>query len=96
VLFTSVQIFQSCSCSAPKFPSPGLGTTESKDEYRPSFMDHFDKMFETPPTTNHVNERRSSDSSTNSQVVMRRTESPFSPPKKFGPGDFEFVSSYVY
>ncbi len=73
----------------------GLGTTEAKDEYRPSFMDHFDKMFEpAQTTTNHVNERRNSDSSTNSQVVMRRTESPFSPPKKFGPGDFEFVSSH--
>ena len=73
----------------------GLGTTESKNEYRPSFMDHFDKMFESPQTTNHVNERKTSDTSTD-EVVMRRTESPFSPPKKFGPGDFEFVSSHVH
>ena len=56
-------------------------------------MDHFDKMFEPAQTTNHVNERKSSDTSTNPEVVMRRTESPFSPPKKFGPGDFEFVST---
>ena len=70
----------------------GVGTTETKDDYRPSYMDHFDKMFESPQATNHVNERKTSDGSANSQVVMRRTESPFSPPKKFGPGDFEFVS----
>lgn len=74
---------------------PGMATTESKDEYRPSYMDHFDKMFESPQTANHVKERKSSDSSNSSQVVMRRTESPFSPPKKFGPGDFDFVSVVV-
>ena len=73
-----------------------LGTSESKNEYRPSYMDHFDKMFEPAQTTNHVNERKSSDTSTNPEVVMRRTESPFSPPKKFGPGDFEFLRNLSF
>ena len=70
----------------------GMGTTESRDEYRPSYMDHFEKMFESPQGTDKLNERKLSDNS-NSQVVLRRsTESPFRPPKKFGPGDFDFVS----
>ena len=73
-----------------------MGTTESKDEYRPSYMDHFDKMFESPQATNHVTERRNSDSSSAPQVVMRRSqESPFKPPKTFGPGDFDFVSGFI-
>lgn len=73
------------------FYSTGLDS-DAKQNYRPSFMDHFDRIFEAGGRGSESGANGSSEEDSGGLLRGAKPEDPFKL-KKAGPPDFEFVSN---
>ena len=73
-----------------QFSLTGLDS-DTKQNYRPSFMDHFDRIFEAGGRSGEPGPNGSSEDDAGGLLRGAKLEDPFKI-KKAGPPDFEFVS----
>lgn len=66
--------------------------SDAKQNYRPSFMDHFDRIFEAGGRGSESGANGSSEEDSGGLLRGAKPEDPFKL-KKAGPPDFEFVSN---
>ena len=66
--------------------------SDAKQNYRPSFMDHFDRIFEAGGRGSESGANGSSEEDSGGLLRGIKPEDPFKL-KKAGPPDFEFVSN---
>lgn len=69
--------------------------SDTKQNYRPSFMDHFDRIFEAGGRSGEPGPNGSSEDDAGGLLRGAKLEDPFKI-KKAGPPDFEFVSIEYY